>query len=191
MAGVRRVTASNTKVSGVSARYAQALFDLARDSGETERVRTDLIKLGELIAGSDDLARFIASPLYDAEEQIGGLAGVLEKMKASQLTIDFVKTVTRNRRLPLLPEMIEAYRALVTQMNGEITAQIISAAKLTAAQNKKIASALKSALGSSVKIENTVDPSIMGGLVVRVGSRMIDTSIKTRLNTLKMMLKGA
>ncbi len=178
-------------VSGVSARYARALFDLARESGEVEKVRDDLIRLGELIAGADGLARFIASPLHDAEEQIGGLTAVLEKMGASPLTINFIGTVTKNRRLPLLPEMIRAYEALVAGMKGEISARITSAARLTAAQNKKIASALKAALGSEVKIENIVDPSIMGGLVVRVGSRMIDTSIKTRLNTLKMMLKGA
>ena len=183
--------ASGKTGSGVSARYAQALFDLARESGQTEQVRDDLIKLGELIAGADDLARFIASPLYDAEEQIGGLQAVLKKLKASELTINFVKTVARNRRLPLLLDMIDAFVALVRRMRGELSAQITSAAKLTAAQSKKVASALKAALGSEVQIENIVDPSIIGGLVVRVGSRMIDTSIKTRLNTLKSMLKGA
>lgn len=185
------MTASDSKLSGVPGRYAQALFDLARDAGGIEKVGADLDALDALIAKSDELAAFIASPLYDAADQEAGLDALMKKTGTGALTANFVRLAARNRRLALLPDMIAAYRALMTSMRGELSAEVTSAAQLSAAQLKKIAGALKGALGSDVQIENTVDPSIMGGLVVRVGSRMIDTSVKTRLNTLKMMLKGA
>ena len=188
--GFRQVAASNTKSSGVAARYARALFELAEESGETDTVAADLEKLGEAIGKSSDLARLIASPLFGADEQIAGLDGVMEKLGVGPLTANFVRLAARNRRLALLPDMIGAYRALVAERRGELHVRVTSAARLTAAQAKKVTAALKEALGSEVLIENEVDPSIMGGLVVRAGSRMIDTSVKTRLNTLKSMLKG-
>ncbi len=188
--GFRQVSASSTKSSGVAARYARALFELAAESGETDAVAADLEKLGEAVAASADLARLIESPLFSAEEQIAGLDAVMEKLGIGGLAANFVRLVAQNRRLPHLTAMIEAYRALVAERRGEIRVHVTSAAKLTAAQAKKVTAALKEALGSEVLIENEVDPSIMGGLVVKAGSRMIDTSVKTRLNTLKSMLKG-
>ncbi len=181
----------NAKLPGVAVRYAQALFGLAKEAGETEKTGADLERLGQLLEQSDDLARFIASPLLDKRAQAQGLAAVMEKLEAGKLARDFVQLVAVKGRLALLPEMIAAYQALMAQERGEVSALVTSAAKLTAAQEKKIAEALKAALGKDVQIENAIDPSILGGLIVRVGSRMIDTSIKTRLNTLKTMLKGA
>ncbi len=188
--GFRQVSASSTKSSGVAARYARALFELAAESGDTDAIAADLEKLEEAIGKSTDLARLIESPLFDAETQIAGLDAVMEALGIGGLTANFVRLVAQNRRLAVLPAMIEAYRALVAERRGEIRVRVTSAAKLTAAQAKKVTAALKEALGSEVHIENEVDPSIMGGLVVRAGSRMIDTSVKTRLNTLKSMLKG-
>jgi len=190
-AGVLPVADRNAKLPGVAVRYAQALFDLAREAGETEKTGADLEKLGQLVEMSDDLARFIASPLLDKHAQADGLAAVMKKIKAGGLAADFTRFVAMQGRLALLPEMIAAYRALMAQERGEVSAVVTSAARLTAAQKNKVAAALKAALGKDVQIENAIDPSILGGLIVRVGSRMIDTSIKTRLNTLKTMLKGA
>ncbi len=190
-AGVLPVADRNAKLPGVAVRYARALFDLAKEAGETEKTGADLERLGRLLEQSDDLARFIASPLLDKRAQADGLAAVMEKIEAGRLARDFVQLVALKGRLALLPEMIAAYQALVAQERGEVSALVTSAARLTAAQEKKIAEALKVALGKDVQIENAIDPSILGGLIVRVGSRMIDTSIKTRLNTLKTMLKGA
>ncbi len=184
------MSASSTKSSGVAARYARALFDLAAESDATDTVAADLNRLAEAIARSPDLARLIESPLFNAEDQVAGLDAIMEKLGIGALAANFVRLVAQNRRLALLPAMIEAYRALVAERHGEIRVRVTSAAKLTATQEKKVTAALKAALGSEVRIENEVDPSIMGGLVVRAGSRMIDTSVKTRLNTLKSMLKG-
>ncbi len=188
--GFRQVSASSTKSSGVAARYARALFELAAESGDTDGVAADLEKLGEAVEKSADLARLIESPLFDADEQIAGLDAIMDKLGIGALAANFVRLVAQNRRLALLPAMIEAYRTLVAERRGEIRVRVTSAAKLTATQEKKVTAALKEALGSEVLIENEVDPSIMGGLVVKAGSRMIDTSVKTRLNTLKSMLKG-
>ncbi len=185
------MTASDSKLSGVPGRYAQALFELAEESGEIEKVGRDLDALDGLIAESEALARFIASPLHDTADQTAGVEALMKKLGTGALTREFVRLVAANRRLAMLPAMIAAFRALLAQRRGEVSAEVTSAAELTSAQLKKIAAALKDALGSDVQISNTVDPAIMGGLVVRVGSRMIDTSLRTRLNTLKMMLKGA
>jgi len=116
---------------------------------------------------------------------------VLKALGAGDLVQRFVQVLARNRRLSLLPQMIAAWRQILAQARGEVTAQIVSATKLTKAQQKKIEEALAEALSGKVHIENEVDPSLIGGLVIKVGSRMIDTSIRTRLNTLKTLLKGA
>ena len=184
------MTVKGTILSGVPARYAQALFALAKEAGKVDEVGEDLEKLAALIDGSEELERFIASPLYDVAEQIAGLDALMDKLGLGDMATNFVRLVASNRRLAFLPDMIDAYRALVSDLRGEVTAEVTSAAKLTAAQSKKVATTLKKALGRDVQIENTVNQDIMGGLVVRVGSRMIDTSLKTRLNTLKTMLKG-
>ena len=176
--------------SGVSARYAQALFELAEEAGEIDKVGRDLASLAGLVENSDELADFIASPLYGASVQISALDGLMKKLKVSDLTARFVRLVAKNRRLGSLPPIIKAYQGLVAHMRGEVTAEVTSAVKLTQVQNKKIAATLKKSLGQAVQIKNTVDPEIMGGLIVRIGSRMIDTSLKSRLNTLETTLKG-
>ena len=178
-------------ISGVAGRYAQALFDLAREEGEVERLGEELGALSRAIAESPELSRFLKSPLHDAATQAAALDAILDRLKASPLTRNFVNLVARNRRLAHLAEIIAAFQAMTAAARGEVRVQVTSAAKLTATQQKKIARALKDALGAEVQVENEIDPSIIGGLVVRAGSRMVDTSVKTRLNTLKSILKGA
>ncbi|HHN72541.1 MAG TPA: F0F1 ATP synthase subunit delta [Thermopetrobacter sp.] len=172
-------------------RYARALFALAGEEGVTEGVGEDLEALAGAIDAAPDLARFIASPLHDAKTQIAVLDAIMEKLGTGPLVRRFVHVVAGNRRLALLPQMIAAWRAIIARARGEIHAEVTSASPLTAAQMRKVEKALREALDSEVQIANEVDPSLIGGLVVKIGSRMIDTSLRTRLNTLKSLLKGA
>lgn len=176
-------------VSGVAGRYASALFDLAKDAKSVPAVAKDLDAFGAMIDGSADLNRLVRSPVFSAEEQIGALDAILAKAKIGGLTANFLKLVARNRRLFVVSEMIRAFRALVAADKGEMTAEVTSAHKLTAAQTKSLQAALKTVTGKTVALSETVDASIIGGLVVKVGSRMIDTSIRTKLNSLKTRMK--
>ncbi|WP_038035504.1 F0F1 ATP synthase subunit delta [Thermopetrobacter sp. TC1] len=185
------MTASAANISEAAMRYAQALHALAEEQGQEDAVGADLDALSEALAASEELKRFIKSPLHDAAAQERGMTAILDKLGSGELTRRLVLLLIRNRRLALLPEVIAAWRAIVAKKKGEVSAVVVSAKALTAAQKKKVESALKKALGGGVSIENEVDPELIGGLVVRVGSRMIDTSIRTRLNSLKAVLKGA
>ncbi len=185
------MTASAANISEAAMRYAQALQSLAEEQKQEDAVSADLDALSDALAASDELRRFIHSPLHDAAAQQRGMTAILEKLGSGELTRRLTLLLIRNRRLALLPEIIAAWRVIVARKKGAVTAVVISAKALTATQKKKVETALKKALGGSVSIENEVDPELIGGLVVRVGSRMIDTSIRTRLNSLKAVLKGA
>lgn len=151
----------------------------------------DLVALQAMLDESADLKRLADSPAFTAEDQGKALAAVLTKAKIKGLTAQFIGVVAQNRRLFALPGMIKAFRALAADKRGEIAAQVTSAVALTDAQRTELSKTLKSKLGSDVALEETVDPSIIGGLVVKVGSRMIDTSLKTKLNALKYAMKEA
>lgn len=176
-------------VSGVAGRYANALFDLARESKAVPAVAGDLDAFGELLNGCADLVRLVRSPVFSADEQTRALDAILAKAEIGGLTANFLRLVARNRRLFVVADMIRGFRALVAADKGEITAEVTSAHKLTAAQAKSLQTALKSVTGKTVALSETVDASIIGGLVVKVGSRMIDTSIRTKLNSLKSRMK--
>lgn len=177
--------------SPTALRYARALFALAEERSAADAIGEELAALDELIAGNDELRRLIANPLIDAARQRAVFDDILKKAKASRLLADFVRVVIGNRRLALLPAMIAAYAHLQAEARGETTAEVTSAVELTAGQERKIAALLKEALGNEVRLENRVDPAILGGLVLRIGSRMIDASLRTRLHGLKTTLKGA
>ena len=177
--------------SPTALRYARALFALAEERGVTDAIGEELAALGELIAGNDELRRLIANPLIDAARQRAVFDALLNKAKASELLVNFVRVVTHNRRLALLPQMIAAYVHLQAEARGETAAEVTSAVALSAGQERKIAALLKEALGKEVRLESRVDPAILGGLVLRIGSRMIDASLRTRLHGLKTTLKGA
>lgn len=170
-------------------RYANALFELAQESNKLEQVEADLKAFAEMLDSSPDLTRLVRSPLYSAEDQQRALAAVLEKAGIKGVTADFLGLVAANRRLFAVRDMVRAFFALLAQHRGEVTAEVASAAELSDAQMKSLRSALKAAVGQDVRIATEVDPSLLGGLVVRVGSRMVDTSLRTRLNNLKFAMK--
>ncbi|MFN3226107.1 MAG: F0F1 ATP synthase subunit delta [Hyphomicrobiales bacterium] len=186
---------SSSLTSGVAGRYAAALYELASNAKggakAIDAVESDLDGLQGLLDESDDLRRLVQSPAFTKEAQGKALAAVLDKAGIKGLTAQFIGVVADNRRLFALPGMIKAYKQMAAEGRGEIAAQVTSAIALTAAQRKTLSESLKEKLGSKVTLSETVDPSILGGLVVKVGSRMIDTSLKTKLNALKYAMKEA
>lgn len=176
-------------VSGVAERYASSLFDLAQEAGSAASVGADLARFQAMIDESEDLRRLIVSPVFSAEDQTKAIAAVAAKAGITGLVANFLKVVASNRRLFAVPGMIKAYRVIAARARGEITADVTSAHALTAAQENELKAALKGVTGKDVAISVTVDPSILGGLIVKVGSRQIDTSLRTKLSTLKLALK--
>lgn len=176
-------------ISGVAERYASSLFDLALEAGSVEAAGADLTRVQALIDGSDDLKRLIVSPVFSADDQFKAISAIVAKAGISGIVGNFLKVVARNRRLFALPGMIKAFRLIAARHRGEISADVTSAHALTAAQETELKAALKSVTGKDVTVNVTVDPSILGGLIVKVGSRQIDTSLRTKLSTLKLALK--
>ncbi|TYC79979.1 F0F1 ATP synthase subunit delta [Stappia sp. BW2] len=176
-------------VSGVAQRYASALLDLAEGDGVTADVERDLTAFEGMIAESEDLVRLVKSPVFSVEEQLAALTALLDKAGIKGLAANFVKLAARNRRLFVLPDMIKAFRSLLAQQRGEETAEVTSAAALSDEHVTALKEALSASTGKSVNIVAKVDPALIGGLVVKVGSRMIDTSLRTKLNSLKFAMK--
>ncbi|HUF57436.1 MAG TPA: F0F1 ATP synthase subunit delta [Thermohalobaculum sp.] len=176
-------------VSDAAGRYATALFGLAREEDALEQTERDLDALGQALKESDDLRTLIASPIYDREDQSRGLAAVGEKMGLSQLVRNLVGLMVARRRIYMLPKVIDNFRALLAEHRGEVTAEVTAAKALTDEQAGKLAETLKGASGREVKLDVTVDEALIGGLVVRVGSRMIDTSIRSRLAQLENAMR--
>lgn len=180
---------SGAMISTMAKRYAGSLFGLAKEARSIDSVERDLAGFEKLVADSEDLRRLINSPVFSADEQFKAIDAILAKAGISGLVGNFLRVVARNRRLFAVPSMIRAFRAIAAADRGEASADVTSAHELTAAQQRELESALKDVAGKNVAINVTVDPSILGGLVVRMGSRQIDTSLKTKLNSLKLALK--
>ena len=178
-------------VSGMAGRYATALFDLARESNAIDAVKADLERFDTLIGDSADLLRLVRSPVFSAGEQGHALAAVLERAGIGGLAANFLKLVTANRRLFAVRDMIKAFRALVAQYKGEATAEVIVADQLKDEHIQALRAALKSVSGKDVALDIKIDPAIIGGLVVKLGSRMVDTSLRTKLNAIKHAMKEA
>ena len=183
------VAQTGSAILPVAERYAGSLYELASDTKSVDAVEADLKAFSGLIADSADLKRLIESPAFSADDQFNAISALVEKAKAGPLVGNFLKLVARNRRLFALPAMITAFSRIAAEKRGEVTAEVVSAAALTAAQEKQLASTLKEIAGKDVTVSVTVDPSLLGGLVVRLGSRQIDTSLRTKLNSLKLALK--
>jgi F-type H+-transporting ATPase subunit delta len=183
------VTAEPSIVSGLSGRYATALFDLAAEQKSVDPVRADLDTLAAMIDDSDDLAQLIRSPAVARSDQAKAMAAILAKSGIKGLVANFVGTVAENGRLSHLQTMIRQYRLLVSRFKGEIAAEVTSAQKLEDTQISSIEKSLAKAVGREVQLSTKVDPGVLGGLVVRVGSRMIDSSLRTQLNSLQLSLK--
>lgn len=180
---------SSSMISGVADRYAGSLFELAAGEGSVAKVEADLGRFEELLRGSEDLTRLIKSPVFSADDQVRAVAAIADKAKIGGAAGNFLRVVAKNRRLFVLPAMIEAFRRIAAEARGETTAEVISAHALSDAQQKELKATLKGVAGKDVAINVTVDPSILGGLVVKMGSRQIDTSLKTKLASLKLALK--
>ena len=184
------MVAETSMVSGLSGRYAMALFDLAKQSGELDTVAANLDQLEALMAESPDLLRLVRSPVLSREDQGKGMAVVMEKAGFGDLTQRFVGLVAQNRRLFALKDISTAYATLLSGHRGEMTAEVTSALPLDDAQMTAISNSLAKAVGSEVKVSASVDQSLIGGLVVKVGSRMIDSSLRTKLQNLQLAMKG-
>lgn len=177
-------------VSGVAGRYAAALFDLAVEQKKASEVEQDLVKFQQLYDESADLKRLVRSPVVAADDQVRALGAVLDKAGVGPLTKNFFNLVARNRRLFAASDMARAYQALAAKARGEVTADVTSAHPLTDAQAESLKAILKETVGKDVTLATKVDPSLIGGLVVKVGSRMVDSSLKTKLSNLNLSLKG-
>ena len=184
------MAAQDTGTAGLAARYAAALFDLADEARELDAVAADLRAIRALIADSADLRRLVRSPVLTREDQGRAMAAVLEKAGTSDLVRRFVGLVAGNRRLFALADMIEAYLSDLARRRGEITASVTSAAPLSEAQSAALADALRRAVGGKVAVETHTDAGLIGGLIVKVGSRMVDSSLKSKLQRLQLVMKG-
>jgi F-type H+-transporting ATPase subunit delta len=176
-------------VSGMAGRYATALFELALEQSPIDTVKSDLDRFDALIAGSPDLLRLVRSPVFSAAEQVKALSAVLDKVGIGGLAANFLKAVAMNRRLFAVREMIKAFRALVARYRGEVRAEVTVAEPASEMHLGALREALKSITGKTVDLDIKVDPSIIGGLIVKLGSRMVDTSLRTKLNAIKHAMK--
>ena len=179
----------SSPVSGVADRYAQSLFELARDDGAVETVESELKSFRGLIEENADFRRLVESPAFSSDEQTRAIEAIVKAVKPSQLTGNFLRVIARNRRLFVLPGIIRGFIQMAARERGEIEAEVTSAHKLNDEQRKELAAAIGSYAGKTVTMNESVDPAILGGLVVRIGSRQIDTSLRTKLNSLKLALK--
>jgi len=188
--GLIRVADAASIVSGVAERYAGALFEVALEAGAIDAVGADLNRFQSLIDESVDLARLVKSPVFSSEEQTRAVTAILERAGITGIAANVIRVAASNRRLFVFSDVVKGYRALVAAHRGEITAEVISAEALSDAQSAALkASLMGVAGGKDVALSTSVDPSLIGGLVVKIGSRMIDTSLKTKLSTLKVALK--
>lgn len=180
-----------TGLAEIAGRYATALFELADERKALDLVADDLRALKAMLAASGELRRLVRSPVIGRAEKAKALEALMERAGLDGLTRRFVGLVAANRRLMALDRMIDAYLAELARRRGEITARVTSAAALSAAQKTALGAAVKRAVGGKVAVEHRIDPSLLGGLVVRVGSRMVDSSLSTKLKKLELAMKGA
>jgi len=175
--------------SGISGRYATALFELAKDAGSIDAVEGDLNALEAALSESADLKALISSPIYSREEQGRAMQAVAAKMGLSALVANTIGLMAAKRRLFVLPQTIAAVKGLIARERGEVTAEVKAAKPLIEAQSAALSAALREAVGKEVVIKATVDESLIGGLVVKLGSRMIDTSVRAKLSKLQNAMK--
>jgi F-type H+-transporting ATPase subunit delta len=179
-----------TSVSGLAERYAAALFDLADERHALDEVAGDLRELRSMVRESSDLERLLRSPVLSRDEQGKAVAALAERAGLSGLTRDFLGVVARNRRLFALPGMIEGYLKQLAERRGEITAEVTVAQPLNAARQAALLEQLRRILGARVTVDIRVDPALLGGMIVRVGSRMVDASLNSRLQRLRLAMRS-
>jgi F-type H+-transporting ATPase subunit delta len=182
---------AEANVSTTPGRYASALFELASETSAIDAVQADLQRFDALVAESPDLSRLVRSPVFSADQQLQALSAVLERAGIGGLAAKFLKLVTANRRLFAVRDMVKAFRVLVAAHKGEATAELTVAEPLTDGHAAALRNALKAVSGKDIDLAIKVDPAIIGGLVVKLGSRMVDTSLRTKLNAIKHAMKEA
>lgn len=183
--------ADDSKSSNVGSRYAQALFDLASEQKEVPAVEADLKSLKAAIADSRDLRVLLASPAFGADDKRKGLSAIADKAKFKPTTKKFLGLLAANGRAAALPEVIAAFERLAAEARGAVSAEVTTALPLSSAQAKGLAQALRQALGKDPEITTRVDPALLGGIKVKVGSRLFDASLRSKLDSLKFALKRA
>jgi F-type H+-transporting ATPase subunit delta len=176
--------------ASMAGRYAAALFDLAKEERQLPQVEADLRSFQAMLDASVDLRRLIRSPVIAADDQAKALAAILAKARVSPLTANFFRLIARNRRLFAVADMMRDFLALVARGRGEVSADVASAHPLTPEQVNALKDALRVQIGKDVRVNTRVEPALLGGLVVKVGSKMIDSSLRTKLNNLKVAMKG-
>jgi len=181
---------ADTSLSGLAGRYALALLDLADEDKSLDAVADDLRALRGIIGESEELRRVLRSPMFSREQQAGALAAILEKAELGETVRRFVQVLARNRRLFALPQIIDAYLSELARRRGEVTAHVTSAVALSEDQRQALVESLKSSAGGKVQVDVKVDDSLIGGLIVKVGSRMIDNSLRSKLQRLQLAMKG-
>lgn len=179
----------DTITGGVAGRYASALFDLAEEANQVRQVEKDLIALQSLLSGSADLKRMVRSPVFSSDEQGRAIAAVAEKAGLAPLVVNFLKVLARNRRLFAVGDMIRTFLALAARQRGEVNAEVASAHPLTDEQLATLKDTLRATAGKDVQLITRVDATLLGGLIVKMGSRMIDSSLRTKLTSLKTAMK--
>jgi F-type H+-transporting ATPase subunit delta len=187
--GEAALAAQNSVLTQIARPYASALFDLAQGENQLAQVETGLSDISRLIGESDDFSRYLRSPVISGDVKASALDAILSKAKVNPLVANFLRLVARNGRLFALDAIIAVFRELAAAARGEATADVTSAAPLTDAQAKSLAETLKAKLGKTVTLNQFVDPSLIGGLQVKVGSQMIDSSLKTKLAAMKIAMK--
>jgi len=182
--------ATNTAVSIIANRYATALFELADDQSRLDEVAADLTRLVSSIDESQDLQRLVRSPILNRKDQGKAMTSVLEAMEVGELTKNFVGLIAQNRRLFALTDMVKGFLDELARRRGEVTAEVTAARSLSESQVAALQESLQRSLGGKVSISHEVDPTLIGGMVVKVGSRMVDTSLRTQLNKIQIAMKG-
>jgi len=184
------LSATRSVLSKIARPYASALFDLASEAGALPAVEADLDTVSGLIESSDDFSRFLVSPAITNDVKSAALASIIEKAKPVELVANTLNLVARNGRLFALSAIIAEFKRLAAEARNEISAEVVSASALTDAQQAELAKVLQGKVGKSVSLNTRVDDSLIGGLIVKVGSQMIDTSLKTKLSAMKIAMKG-
>ena len=184
------MTAISAAASGLARRYASALFDLAEESNALDSVADDLSGMATLIDESAELQNLISNPVLSRETQAAAVAAVGSKAGFGDLTNKFLGVLAQKRRLFALPGVVTAYKEMLASHKGEVTAEVVTATALDAEQRKTVEEAVGRFAGQAVRIESSVDPELLGGLTVRVGSRMLDASLRTKLQNLEMSMRG-
>jgi F-type H+-transporting ATPase subunit delta len=184
------VATDDPMMASMAGRYAAALFELAKDQRQLAEVERDLATFQRMLDDSQDLRRLVRSPVISADDQAKALAAILKKAGISGLTANFLRLIARNRRLFAAADMLKCFRALLARERGEVNADVASAHALTPEQMQQLSDMLRTSIGKNVQINTRVDPGLLGGLIVKVGSKMIDNSLRTKLSNLKVAMKG-